>query len=159
MSTKGTYAKGTEVPPEKSKAEIETILRRYGATKFMSGWDDQRAAIMFEASGRRVKFMLPLPDPADFVWTEAGRRRTRDAQRAAHEAEVRRRWRALALAIKAKLEVVESGISTFEDEFMAHIVLPNGATVGEWLGPQVERAYLTGDMPPMLPMLGSGEAG
>jgi hypothetical protein len=36
------------------------------------------------------------------------------------------RWRALALAIKA----VESGIATFEEEFLAHIALPNGSTVG-----------------------------
>jgi hypothetical protein len=45
--------------------------------------------------------------------------------------EMRRRWRSLALAIKAKLEVVASGIATFDEEFMAHLVLPDGTTVGD----------------------------
>jgi hypothetical protein len=57
------------------------------------------------------------------------------------------------LAVKAKLEVVESGISTFEDEFMPHIVLPSGQTVSEWMGPQITAAYLSGLMPPMLPYM------
>ena len=41
----------------------------------------------------------------------------------------RQRWRALNLAIKAKLEAVESGIVTFDQEFLAHIVGPSGQTV------------------------------
>ena len=45
-------------------------------------------------------------------------------QKGAHEQERRRLWRALLLNIKAKLEAVESGISVFDEEFMAHIVLP-----------------------------------
>ena len=44
--------------------------------------------------------------------------------------EVRRRWRALLLVIKAKLESVESGIETFEEAFASQIVLANGQTVG-----------------------------
>jgi hypothetical protein len=37
------------------------------------------------------------------------------------EAETRRRWRALALAIEAKLEVVDTGIASFEHEFGMNI--------------------------------------
>jgi len=59
--------------------------------------------------------------------------------------------RALALVIKAKLEAVESGITVFDDEFMAHIVLPDGSTVGDFMKPQIEQVYLTGQMPPLLP--------
>ena len=47
----------------------------------------------------------------------------------------------------AKLEAVEAGISEFEDEFMAHIVLPGGGTVSNLMRPQIEQAYLTGDVP------------
>jgi hypothetical protein len=53
--------------------------------------------------------------------------------------------------------VVESGISTFEQEFLAHIILPDNSTVGDWIGPQIEQAYETGAMPPMLPALGAGD--
>ena len=55
--------------------------------------------------------------------------------------------------VKAKLEAVESGISTIEREFFYDIVLPNGETIGEWMAPQLETAYQSGTMPPMLPMI------
>ncbi len=53
--------------------------------------------------------------------------------------------------IKAKLEAVASGVSTFEEEFLAHVVLPNGDTIGDWLAPQIANAYDTKKMPPLLP--------
>lgn len=54
------------------------------------------------------------------------------------------------LIIRAKLEAVESRITTFESEFLANLVLPEGGTVGDWLAPQIDEAYATGRMPPML---------
>ena len=83
--------------------------------------------------------------------TKAMPKRLNSAAEAAHEQATRQRWRALALSIKAKLESVESGIEQFEEAFMAQIVLPNGKTVGEWVAPQIEASYKSGNMPPMLP--------
>lgn len=54
-------------------------------------------------------------------------------------------------SIVAKLEAVEAGITEFEDEFLAHIVLPSGNTVGNWVRPQIAKSYATGEMPLMLP--------
>lgn len=145
-----SYAENTSVSSEKSRAEIEHTLIRYGADQFMYGWNDQGAVVQFRASERHVKFVLPMPDKTDerFTTTPGGKRtRTADAALKAWEQETRRRWRALALAVKAKLEVVASGIATFEDEFMANIVLPGGETVGEWLTPQIHEAYASGAMP------------
>lgn len=150
----GKYASSTSVPVERSRMEIEATLRRYGASAFMAGFDDKRAFLMFEAYSRRVKFVLPMPKLDEFKTNKRGQRRTTQAQNNAHDQEIRRRWRALALAIKAKLEVVASGIGTFEDEFLAHIVLPDGKTVGDWIAPQLQATYDTGKMPPLLP---SGE--
>jgi hypothetical protein len=153
------FAAGTVVTAEKSKFEIERILQRYGATSFASGWQGNRAVIAFEAQGRRLKFVLPLPDRGSKAFTHDSRstwKRLTEAQsQEKFDQEVRRLWRALALAIKAKLEVVESGIATFEEEFMAHIVLPNGATVGEWMAPQIDSVYQQGTMPPLL---GAGDS-
>lgn len=152
------YAKDTTVPVEKSKAEIETILMRYGATGFMSEWLDMRAFIQFVVKGRHIKFSLPLPDPnaPEFKATPVRKRvRSPEQWHEAWEQACRQRWRALALSIKAKLEAVSVGITTFEEEFLAHIVLPDGQTVGRWIAPQIESSYKTGDMPPML--LGAGE--
>jgi hypothetical protein len=61
------------------------------------------------------------------------------------------RWRCLALVIKAKLEAVESGITTFEDEFLAHIMMPDGQTVGQHVRPNIASAYEQRSMVPLLP--------
>ena len=148
------YAAQTTVSSEKSRAEIEMTLMRYGATGFMYGWADANAVVMFQMAERRVKFLLPLPDREGFKKTPAGRRdRNVDAQMGAFDQAVRQRWRALLLVIKAKLEAVESGITEFEDEFMAHIVMPDGRTVSEHVRPKITTAYKTGKMPPLLPDL------
>jgi hypothetical protein len=120
----------------------------------MYGTDTKGATVAFEAQGRRVRFFLPMPDKADKMFTKTpGGRRERNPQSAlaVWEQATRQRWRALLLVIKAKLEAVESGITDFESEFLAHIILPNGATVGMWMTPQIKRAYETEKMPPMLP--------
>jgi hypothetical protein len=151
------YAAQTTVSSDQSRAEIERTLRRYGADQFMYGWEETQAVIAFRANGRQIKFVLPLPDKHDPEFTEHSRGyRTAEAAEKLWEQAGRQRWRALALVIKAKLEAVESGITEFEDEFMAHIVLPSGATVGAWMRPQIEKAYQTGLMPPLLPALTDG---
>jgi len=150
------YAENTSVSSERSRAEIETILRRYGATGFMYGWQQDAAVVAFEMAGRRVRFDLPMPDrhSREFTQTPTGKERSELAAEKAWEQACRQRWRALALVIKAKLEAVESGITEFESEFLAHICLPDGGTVGRWMRPQIARAYETGQMPPLMPAPG-----
>lgn len=113
------YAADTTVSTENSRAEIERTLRRYQADAFAYGWDGNKAMIQFDAQDRRIRFVLPLPERDDPSFTRTpGRGLTRNAEAAerAWEQGCRQRWRALALCIKAKLEAVESGISTFEEE-------------------------------------------
>jgi len=149
------YAQGTEVDASRSKAEIEHILERYGADQFKYGWDGNRAVVGFRADSRMIRMELPLPDRRsdEFRFTETGRpRRSDDAINEAYQQEVRRRWRALALVIKAKLEAVETGIAEFEDEFLAYIVLSDGSSAGDFMRPQIAAAYEHGVMPKMLPL-------
>ena len=101
-------------------------------------------------SGRRVQIMPLMPSTDDYARTPRNVRRTAAAQRSAWEQACRQRWRALLLIIRAKLEAAESGITTLESEFLANIVLPDGGTLGQWLAPQIDEAYGTGRMPPML---------
>lgn len=61
------------------------------------------------------------------------------------------RWRTLLLCLKAKLESVESGIETFEDAFLAQIVMPDGGTVAEHVRPRIAEAYAANTMQPLLP--------
>lgn len=148
------YAAQTSVDSSTSRAEIERTLTRYGADRFIYGWEDERAVVGFTMKDRQVRFYLPLPDrnSRKFTHTEhQGKLRSPDSHAKAYEQAVRQSWRALALVIKAKLEAVESGITEFEDEFMAHITLPDGRSVGDFMKPQIEQAYLSGTMPKLLP--------
>ncbi len=116
-----TYAQHTRVPVKQTKGDIEAVLGKYGADKFGMTSEPGRAQVMFSVKGRTVRFVLPLPEgQGDKV-----------------EQEHRRRWRALLLCIKAKLESVESKIETFDEAFLAHIVMDDGATVYEKMRPQL----------------------
>ena len=155
----GKYASTTGVTVDRSRAEVEQILSRYGATMIMYGWDQDQAMIQFEASGRRIRFLLPMPDREDpaFTMTPSGKQRRSDTEaHRAWEQGCRQRWRALVLVIKAKLEAVETGISEFEAEFLANVVLPNGVTVGDFMRPQIDAAYVGGQMPSGMHALGAG---
>jgi hypothetical protein len=99
------------------------------ASQYLTAHDSERAqaVVQFKIQNRIVRFVVKLPQLADyakrrdrrgFAFTDA----KKEDMRAQDE---RQRWRALLLVIKAKLECVENGIATFEEEFLAHIVLPN----------------------------------
>lgn len=147
------FAADTSVSSEASRAEIERTLQRYGASGFMYGWEGTKHIVMFSMEGRRIRFVLDMPDPQDREFTHTPARGTERSPAQAHaawEQATRQRWRALNLVIKAKLEAVESGITEFEDEFLSHIVLPDGTTAGQWMRPQIAKAYEVNQMPPML---------
>lgn len=146
------FAENTTVTVSASKAEIERIVERYGATQFMSGWSAEQAVIAFSMEGRQIRFVLQMPARDEERFTHHSRgTRTPDAALKEWEQACRQRWRALALVIKAKLEAVESGISVFEDEFMANIVLPGGRTVSEEVRPSIAVAYASGKVQALLP--------
>ena len=149
-----TYASQINVSGNRSRSEIERTLSRYGADSFMCGTRSSTAAVQFEVKGRRIHFHLELPDPDSREYTHSSTGRVRRSVEQAFEASeqaCRQRWRALALIVKANLEAVEAGISSFELEFLPYTVLPSGGTVREWALPQIALAYGTGQMPPTLP--------
>lgn len=147
----GRYAADTSVSVESSRMEIERILKRYKADAFAYSTERSAAMIGFRLSGRYVRFQITLPDPNQHEFTHHSRGlRTADAAEKAWEQACRQVWRALALVIKAKLEAVAAGITTVEDEFLAHTVLPDGSTFGDWAKPQIEKAYAIGAMPTSL---------
>lgn len=129
------YAERTRVPISQSRNEIERILDRYGADQFIYGHEVGRAVIGFRMSGRQIKMFLTLPK---------GEASTDDKER-------RRLWRSLAMIVKAKLEAVASGVSVFDDEFMPHIIMPDGKTVGEHMRGKIALAYKEGTMPKLIP--------
>lgn len=148
-----TYAASTEVPAERTRMEIERTLTRYGAQEFAYGWQGDRALIGFRIGTRQIRFILPLPDRAapEFRLTSRGKPRCDSERERLWEQATRQRWRALLLVIKAHLEAVECGILTLEEAFLPQTVLPSGATVSQWLEPQMGRVLELREMPALLP--------
>ncbi|MEY9131927.1 hypothetical protein ACVMII_000795 [Bradyrhizobium diazoefficiens] len=138
------YAERTTVSVDQTRAEIERTLKRYGATAFAYASEAGRAAVMFEAHQRRIRFDLPLPPLKDSMTA---------ASLKTGEQVHRQRWRALLLAIKSKLESVASGIESFEIAFLGHVVLPDGSTVGQHAAKSIALAYERNTMVPLLPHL------
>lgn len=133
------YAKTTRVPVKRSKQEIEKILTRYGVDDFFYGSSAKRGGgIGFTHKGRIIKIGVPLPDKNDYSTEQKWGQ------------EYRRRWRVLLLALKAKLELVDAGLVSFEDEFLAQTCLPDGRTVSQYYQPLIDEAVKEGKMPKAL---------
>lgn len=139
------FARGTPVEVVRTRTQIEDELRRRGATAFGYNVNSEtrEAVIAFTIRGLKVVVSLPLPgfDDDAFRYTPKGKYQRAPAEQAkAYEAEVRRRWRALLLILKAKLVAADDGITTLEREFLADTMLADGATVWDRSRPELERA-------------------
>lgn len=136
------YASETRVPIERTKTEIERTLMRYGADGFYYGTATKGASIGFKYKNRVVKLNIPLPEREKFSSNQSGE--------IAQQKEFRRLWRVLLLWLKASLELVDSGLVTFEDVFLAQTCLPGGQTVAQVLQPQFAAMLTDGKMPKLL---------
>lgn len=133
------YAERTSVPVSQTRSQIEDMLTAHGAGGFMYGSQPGQALLVFEMKQRRLKFLVPMPEI----------NKTRSNEQVVAK-EQRRRWRALLLVLKAKLEAVNSEIVEFDSEFLAHIVVSGQTTVGDHMVPQMKTALATGKLPPLL---------
>jgi hypothetical protein len=114
------YAKGTSVSVQQSRADIQSVLARFGAV--FDGFVDEpgRVIVMFHGHNRWVRFVLRLSHGLD-VQTEC------------------ELWRALFLGIKGKLVCVASGIETFEQAFYAHLVTEDDQILSEKYRPALKQ--------------------
>lgn len=147
-----TYAKTTQVSTSQSEIQIKVILKKHGATGIMIGENEEMLAIQFSMQNRQIRFIIPFPKSSDdeIKFTDSGKPRSESAIDTALKQVLRQRYRLLFLVVKAKLEAVKSGVVSFEEEFLAHTVMSDGKTVGQWAQPQIANMYETGKMPPLL---------
>lgn len=142
------FAAGTEVPVERTRAQIEDLLRKHHASAFASAWDGTSSVVQFELRKRWIRFVVTMPKVEDF--RRSGERRVRvrtaDQTERAWEQACRERWRALLLVIRAKLESVESGIASVEQEFLAWMVTADGQTVGSKLLGDIDKQLHRGPL-------------
>ncbi len=103
---------------------------------------------------RRIRIVLPMPDPEELRYTKHKPPRECSTKQwdETYEQACREKWRSLLLIVRAKLESVAADVTTFDDEFLAYMVLPDNSTAGDWMGPQIEQAYQNGEMPTLLPL-------
>jgi hypothetical protein len=121
-----TFARYTKVPPEKTRADIERTVKKYGANGFVSGWQGDAVRIEFLCRDRHIRMTMTEP-PA--------------------EQPKRSKWRSLLLLVKAKLEAVDAKITTFEEAFLGDIVMPDGRTVYETTKGPIKIAYEKREQP------------
>jgi hypothetical protein len=132
------YATNTPVTVDRSRAELEKLLQRFGVDGFAYAWEGGQETIGFVYAGKRVRLSIPLPQRESYRSEEAWSK------------ERRRRLRVLVLAVKALLVAVEDGIVGFEEAFLSWFVTPSGQTVGDLVVPQLEDAARRGMLPPLM---------
>jgi hypothetical protein len=154
------YAKGTSVSVERSKAELDTLLGKHGAAQRAIMHDERAgfAAVVFVLRGRKYKIELPMPTPMSATpktgaeprgWSGWDEPRRAQWARLQWEQACRERWRGLLLLVKAKLEIVRMGVSTFEREFLADLLLPDGQTAHQTIGTYMDRLLAEGFTQPL----------
>ncbi len=137
----------TDVSPDKSRAQIDQLLRDFGATgtRWSTLWDKNRVELEFgvEHDGKRTVVRIIAP-------TFMARHRTWNAKLGRNEEVEAPNWpqsfRLLYHWVKAKLEAVTWGLRAFEEEFLADTVVqtPRGdaVRVAEILMPAIESGRL-----------------
>lgn len=151
------YAENTAVSVDKSIGEIVALIRKAGAERIAQAEEPGYIAIQFFLQDRLLRFKVLFPTLDDIPTRTSNFRALTSNQRSERLAQRhRQRARALLLVIKAKLESVESGVETFEEAFLANVVMPDGQTIGDKALPVIEQAYLTGETPAL--MLTAGAA-
>jgi len=151
MKESRKFAAHTDVSTEKSRLDLQRLLDRYECASQAMLKHGSQIALIFEAHGRRVRFMMNEATSADLPKQPSRGRRIN--QRAWIEQETRRRWRLLLMSIQVRLELVANG-ADFETEFAGYLVTPSGQTVAEILKPQLEEMYAHGRMPSLLALAG-----
>jgi hypothetical protein len=120
------YAQRTQVPVDKTRLEIERLVRKYGATGFASAWlatqkGGGTARVEFVCYDRHIRLTVDIP---------------------AFDQAARGKWRVLLLMVKAKLVAVDAKVVTFEEAFFADIVMPEtNKTVYETAREQLRVSY------------------
>lgn len=117
---------GTSIRPEKTQADISKELTKYGI------WNIQHTTA---ESQKPITIRIDMPYD-----------HSKDYEDRMGWVEQRRLYRALYWYVKSMLEAWDSGVKTFAEIFLPHIVLPGGKTVIQDLLPKYALAVESGKM-------------
>ena len=148
----GRDAEGTTVPVEKTRAEIEALLVRHGASHrgFAEGPDRAMFQFTLHDVSYRFDVVRPTVEELQAEYRASGGTGWGNVDwRKRVEREWMRRWRARLLWLKAQLEYAGGDPEEEVRTLLAHMVLPGGQTMERWVMPQMP-AIATGHMPLLL---------
>jgi hypothetical protein len=121
-----------------------------GASDFRIASEHGKAAVAFRSGEHRFRLVLPNPGAADPLAT-GGHDPLQPASRGQESKTAldatRQSWRQLSLLIRAKLEAVSAGIVTFDEEFLAYMLMPGGRTVFQAASPAIASSYAAAGRP------------
>ena len=115
------YAQNTKVCASRSRVQVQELLIKYGIEEFYFGTSPRGEGVGFKYEGRTYKHNVPMPDPKKY---------RSDNQ---YKQAIRQRWRLFYMSLKMKLEEVQGGGVSFEDQFLAMMALPDGSTVSDFM--------------------------
>lgn len=101
-------------------SELEKLLLEHNVTVFGYERAGELAVVRFILNEHKLRLVVPMPDWNDEKYTLTPVQKTVrsiTSRRQLYWADVSKTWKAMKNLIAAKLEGVEMGITTFEDEF------------------------------------------
>lgn len=156
------FATNTGVDVTRSRAELERLVLQNGAKMFTVSVNDDAglASIAFKLQNHALLFELKLPQRNEKAFTQyklgsVVKLRTPEQAYKLWEQACRSRWRALLLAVKAKLVAVSEGVETFEEAFLSSIVVNDAGRTARF-GPLAVKAIVESYSTGRLPQLGAG---
>jgi hypothetical protein len=121
--------------PER-RTEMERILTYHGATNIRFGREGEAGFVTFRFKDRTARVCLPLPEK---------KTRGRDLENALDhwEAGCAVGWELVQNALNSKLYLVRAGLASFEEEFLARLVMADGRNFSEHVSSLVEETFQT----------------
>lgn len=128
---------------DKALGEIQKLLQKFGCNKFgvMTDWDAGVLLMQFEWNGVKVSFPANFKGYAsaylkEYPWNNRKQATQKQWEDKALEIASTAVYSILRDWIKAQVTAVETGLVTVDDVFMAHVLLPNGQRMAEYVQTQ-----------------------
>lgn len=130
------FMESTEIAPEKSIAEIEACLAKYGATAILKDYEKgeiEALSFRIKVGTQEVPFRLPCRWKAiEEIFHKRADRYASEREVESRKAKARRvAWRQILRWVQAQMALVETSMVKVEEVFLPYIQGPGGQTVYE----------------------------
>lgn len=136
MTKRTIFMETTSIKPEKTIAEIQMVLRRYGVRQIMTDYDDNGDVSAVSFTMVIESGLVPFKLPADHqpLLAMAQRGETKYLKRNDEQQARRIAWRQILRWVEAQMAMVDIGMVTADQVFMPYIMVDaKGTTLYEKL--------------------------